>query len=71
MLSFIDDIKNVTDSHQQLIFIPLPKISAAANLAVSGHGPNKDGYWGSYEPVFSLSRRIFNATAMERQDQVD
>jgi hypothetical protein len=68
-VKLIDDIKNVTHSNQQLIFILLPKISAVANLAVSGHEPNEDGYWGSYEPVFSLSRRTFNATAMERQDQ--
>jgi lysophospholipase L1-like esterase len=67
-VELIDDIEKVTKPDQLLIFILLPKISAAANLAVSGHGPNREGYWEKYAPVFSLSNRSFTATEMQSQD---
>jgi hypothetical protein len=64
----IDQIAAITDGSQEVIFILLPKVSAVANLAVTGSGPNDNGYWAQYQPVFSTSKNTFTAQAMQAQD---
>ena len=64
----IDQIAAITDADQEVIFILLPKVSAVANLAVTGSGPNDNGYWAQYQPVFSTSKNTFTAQTMQAQD---
>jgi hypothetical protein len=65
----IDQIAAITDRSQEVIFILLPKVSAVANLAVTGSGPNNNGYWAQYQPVFSTSKNTFTAQVMQAQDE--
>lgn len=66
----ISAVMEVTNIKQQVIFILLPKVSAAANLEVIGDERDAKGYGPRYRPVFSTSGNEFNATQMKKVDDM-